>query len=150
MPSLRTVSRQEASAAIAQLMPNILRGVQLDFFLNRRVTQTQLLVLLAIHGHGRCCMGTLADNLHVRMPTATGIVDRLVRLGFVRRFPCPEDRRQVLVDVTPKGLEFIRAFQSVIRRRWEEVLRLLTPQQLTAFHHAIQSLQTQMQPRSPT
>ncbi|PIQ84793.1 MAG: hypothetical protein COV75_00705 [Candidatus Omnitrophica bacterium CG11_big_fil_rev_8_21_14_0_20_63_9] len=148
MTTTRTVNRHEASLAISQLMPSILRGVQLDFFINRKITQTQLLVLMAIHGHGRCCMGTLAENLHVRMPTATGIVGRLVRSGFVHRFPCAEDRRQVLVELTPKGREFIYAFQSVIRRRWEEVLRLLNPQELAAFHHAIQRLHTQMQPRS--
>lgn len=148
MTATRSVTRHEVSLAISQLMPSILRGVQLDFFINRKITQTQLLVLMAIHGHGRCCMGTLADNLHVRMPTTTGIVGRLVRAGFVRRMPSVEDRRQVIVEVTPKGRDFIRAFQAVIRRRWEEVLRLLSPEELAAFHHAIRSLHTQMQPRS--
>jgi DNA-binding MarR family transcriptional regulator len=119
-------SLQEVSLAVARLMPNIIRGVQLDFFVKRRVTQTQLLLMLAIHAYARCSMGMLARSLHVSLPTVSGIVDRLSRDGYVRRLPHPSDRRQILVEVTAKGQTFIKDFQSVIRHRWEEVLRPLS------------------------
>jgi DNA-binding MarR family transcriptional regulator len=135
------ISRQQVSRAIARLMPNIIRGVQLDFFLTKGVTQTQFLVLMAIHAERRCAMGQLARTLHVRMPTATGIIDRLVRMGHVRRFPHPEDRRHVLIALTAKGQVFIRQFQDVIRHRWEEVLRSLSPMELAMFHQVITKLQ---------
>jgi DNA-binding MarR family transcriptional regulator len=136
---------QQVSSTVAQLMPNIIRGVQLDFFLKRRVTQTQLLMMLAIHAYSRCTMGTLARSMHVSMPTVSGVVDRLARAGFIRRFPHPEDRRQVLVELTAKGHTFIRDFQGIIRRRWEEVLRTLAPRELETFHGVIQKLQTILQ-----
>jgi DNA-binding MarR family transcriptional regulator len=138
------VSRSQVSIAIAQLMPRIIQGIQLDFFVKRGVTQTQFLVLVAIHAAGRCPMGTLARNLHVQMPTATGIVNRLVRAGYVRRTPDPEDRRQVLVGLTDKGRAFIHAFQGVIRSRWEEVLKVLTPKELEAFYRVIRQLTGQL------
>jgi len=138
-------SRQQVSQAVAQLMPNIIRGVQLDFFVKRGVTQTQFLVLMAIQAYQRCTMGSLARNMHVSMPTATGIVDRLVRAGYVRRHPAPEDRRQVVVELTAKGQTFIQQFQAVVRRRWEEVLRSLAPQELATFHRVITKLQAQLQ-----
>lgn len=142
---MSTVTRAQVSAAIAQLMPRIIRGVQLDFFVKHGTTQTQFLVLVAIHGYGRCTMGTLARSLHVRMPTATGIISRLVRDGFVQRFPHQQDRRQVIVTLTPKGQAFIRDFQAVIRRRWEEVLKSLGPAELGGFYHAITTLRQQLQ-----
>jgi DNA-binding MarR family transcriptional regulator len=138
------IRRQHVSHAIAQLMPNIIRGVQLDFFVKRTVTQTQFVVLIAIHGYGRCTMGMLARNMHVKMPTTSGIVDRLVRAGYVRRFPHPEDRRQVMVELTAKGQAFIRQFQAVIRRRWEEVLRSLNSDELQMFHRVITKLTQQL------
>lgn len=134
------LTRAEVSRAIAELMPRILQGIQLDFFVKRGVTQTQFLVLIAIHGYARCTMGTLARNMHVRMPTATGIVTRLVRSGLVRRSADPEDRRQVIVELTAKGRSFIEQFQAVVRRRWEEVLTSIGPQELRAFHHVITKL----------
>lgn len=139
-----TLTRERVSQAVAQLMPRIIQGVQLDFFVRRRVTQTQFVVLIAIHSYGRCTMGALARNLHVRMPTATGIVDRLARGGYVRRVPHPTDRRQVMVELTTKGRDFIRQFQSVVRRRWQEVLDGLTTRELEAFYDVITKLQTQL------
>ena len=95
------VTKRRLSSAIAELMPGIMRGVRLDFFVQKGVTQTQFVVLAAILAGRRSTMGALAKSLHVRMPTMTGIVDRLVRAGYVRRSTDPHDRRQVAVEVTP-------------------------------------------------
>lgn len=143
---MKTIGRKEVSQAVARLMPNIIRGVSIDFFVRRGVTQTQFLVLLAVHSYGRCTMGTLARNMRVRMPTATGIIDRLVRDGFVRRSPCPEDRRQVFVELTPKGRDFIRQFQRVVQRRWEDVLKILGSGELEAFFRIVTKLREKLQP----
>src|SRR3989338_237164 len=142
----RTPALQDVSLAVARLMPNIIRGVQLDFFVKRRVTQTQLLLMLAVHAYARCTMGTLARSLHVSLPTASGIVDRLFVSGYVRRLPHPSDRRQILVEVTAKGQAFIRDFQSVIRHRWEEVLRPLSSVERRAFYEIVTKLRGHLQP----
>ena len=139
------LSLPEVSLAVARLMPNIIRGVQLDFFVKRRVTQTQLLLMLAVHAYGRCSMGMLARSLHVSLPTVSGIVDRLSRDGYVRRLPHPSDRRQILVEVTAKGQAFIRDFQSVIRHRWEEVLRPLSSAERRAFYEIVTKLRGHLQ-----
>ncbi|MBI4353971.1 MAG: winged helix DNA-binding protein, partial [Candidatus Omnitrophica bacterium] len=70
---------------------------------------------------------------------------RLSRAGYVRRLPCATDRRQVLVQLTPKGEQFIRDFQSVIRRRWEDVLRLLSARELASFHQVVTKLTASLQ-----
>jgi len=127
-------------------MPNIIRGIQLDFFVKRGVTQTQFLVLVAIRAYGRCTMSALAKSLHVSMPTVTGIVDRLVRDGHVRRLPSSEDRRQVIVELTRSGQAFFEQFAAIVRRRWEEVLRSLAPRELEAFYHVVTKLREQLQP----
>lgn len=129
-------------------MPNIIRGVQLDFFAQRQVTQTQMLILVALHALGRCTMSQLARNFHISLPTATGLVDRLARPGYVRRFPNPEDRRQVMVALTAKGQTFFREFQAVIQHRWEEVLQVLSAHELTAYHRIITKL-TETLERAP-
>jgi DNA-binding MarR family transcriptional regulator len=139
------LTRKEVSLAIAQLMPSIIQGVQLDFFVKRGVTQTQFLVLIAIHSYRRATMGTLTRNLRVSLPTTSGIVDRLARAGYVRRLPHPEDRRQVIVETTAKGREFITQFQAVIRHRWEEVLKALEPRELSAFYRVVSRLREQLQ-----
>ena len=141
-----TATRRQLSYAIAELMPNIIRGVQLDFFLRGGVTQTQLLVLLSVHAARQATMSELADGLHVTMPTVTGIVKRLVRDGHLQRVSSPSDRRQVVVRLTEKGQSFIRDFQAVIRRRWNDVLRSLSAEERGAFYRVVVKLTTRLQP----
>jgi DNA-binding MarR family transcriptional regulator len=149
-PSLASsVTRKDASLAVAQLMPQIMRGIQLEFFVRRGVTQTQFLLMAAIRAYGRCAMGTLARNLHITMPTASGIVDRLVRSGMLRRITLPEDRRRVVVELTARGDAFFRDFESVIRRRWEEVLISLDADELHAFHDVMTKLRERLQTENP-
>ena len=138
-------SRKEVSRAVAGLMPYILRGMQLDFFIQQGVTQTQFLMLSSIRAYARCTMGTLARNLHISMPTASGIVERLVRAGFVRRVPQQEDRRQVVVELTEKAQRFFREFEMIVRHRWEEALLSLEPEELAAFHDVITKLRARLQ-----
>ena len=140
------IQRRDVSAAVAQLMPHIVRGTQLEFFVRRGVTQTQFLVLMSIHAYHECTMGRLARNLHVQMPTASGIVSRLFRAGYVHRAADPSDRRQVVVRLSPKGKAFVAEFQRVIRQRWDDVLAPLASHELSAFHRILTKLHAQLEP----
>ena len=138
-------TRRDVSLAVARLMPHIMRGVQLEFFVKRGITQTQFLMMASIRAYARCTMSTLARNLHISMPTASGIVERLVRAGYVRRVPQSEDRRQVVVELTAKAQAFFHDFETVVRRRWEEVLIPLEPAELAAFYGVITKLRERLQ-----
>lgn len=45
---------------------------------------------------------------------ATGLVDRLEKLGYVQRLHAAEDRRKVMVQITRKGLELVNRLRDVI------------------------------------
>ena len=139
------LTRQDVSQAWARFMPAMIRGVQLDFFVKKGVTQTQFLILMAIHGGGEWTMGRLARIFHVSMPTVSGIVDRLAHAGYLRRRSGTADRRQVVVELTAKGRGFIEQFETVMRRRWEDVLRSLTLRDLQAFHDVVVKLRSHLQ-----
>lgn len=145
MNKISRLSVKDVSLGIAQLMPNIIRGVQIDFFANRAITQTQFLMIVAVHAYGRCRMSTLAKNMKIKMPTATGIADRLEKAGYVHRFSEPHDRRVVMLELTSNGKGFIAEFKNVMRRRWEEVLGILNKEELNAFHQAITKLKDDLQ-----
>lgn len=49
----------------------------------------------------------LADRANVTRATMTGLVDTLERDGFVKREHAPDDRRMMLVRLTPVGTSFI-------------------------------------------
>ena len=139
------VTRQDLSFAIAQLMPRIIQGIQLEFLVKRSITQTQFVVLVAIHSTGRCPMSALAKNMHVSLPTMSGIVDRLVRAGYIRRVEDLQDRRQVVIELVRKGEQIIEQFQSVVARRWQEVLQSLDPVDVDAFYQVVSKLKNALQ-----
>src|SRR5262245_39551156 len=54
-----------------------------------------------IDQHGRITAGDLAKELRLSTGAVTTLVDRLERAGYARRLPDPNDRRRVLIEVTP-------------------------------------------------
>jgi len=61
--------------------------------------------------------GTLATQTHVTSGTMTTRVDRLLERGFVTRFPDQNDRRGVLVALTPAGQSGVDgAFKDLLER----------------------------------
>ncbi len=89
--------------------------------------------LLAIKGApgGHVTIGVLAERLGIRHNTAVELINRLIANGFVERRQNPEDRRQVLIDLT-SGAEHILAKLSLAHRNELEKLapllrKLLAP-----------------------
>lgn len=141
---MASINRTVVSAAVAQLMPQVIQGVQLDFLSNRAITQTQFFVLVAIHSYGRCPMTVLSRNMKVSMPTISGIVDRLVKGDFIRRVDDPNDRRQVVVELTAKGKQLILQFQSSVSLRWQDVLKSLNDEELKNFYQVVTKLKNSL------
>jgi DNA-binding MarR family transcriptional regulator len=64
-------------------------------------------------------MSEIAKNLHVTMPAATGVVDRLIREGFALRYNDQNDRRIIRVKITKKGENIVKK----IHRQRKEMIR---------------------------
>lgn len=60
-------------------------------------------LLLAVRGQGQPSIRVLAERLQIQHHSAVEAVDRLVERGLVLRSKAPSDRRQVLVQLTPRG-----------------------------------------------
>lgn len=133
-------NRKKTAISISHLMPNIIQGAHLGVLASRMVTQSQFLILLSIHARGMCAMSHLAVHMKVSLPTMSGMVDRLVKAGYLKRMYKPEDRRLIMVELTPMGQDFLNEFKGIITKRWETVLLALTDQEVDAFHHIIVKL----------
>jgi DNA-binding MarR family transcriptional regulator len=60
-------------------------------------------------------VGALAVAAGVSGPTATRALDALARNGFVARSPCPDDRRSVLIELSPSGQRAVQAKRKEVR-----------------------------------
>jgi DNA-binding MarR family transcriptional regulator len=82
------------------------------------VQQGQLLCVLMAQPYG---MGELGATLGLEKSSLTGLIDRAVRRGFVRREPDPDDRRAVQVILTTEGRELAEEFYGTACRRVDEL-----------------------------
>jgi len=65
------------------------------------INRTDARAIDVIHQYGRITAGELAKELRVSTGAVTAVVDRLERAGYARRVDDADDRRRVLIEVTP-------------------------------------------------
>jgi DNA-binding MarR family transcriptional regulator len=76
------------------------------------LTPPQFVALFALAHHGEARpMSDLTNVVLLDPPTMTGVIDRLEKGGLVERTRTDTDRRVVLVQVTPAGINVVRQVQ---------------------------------------
>jgi DNA-binding MarR family transcriptional regulator len=92
--------------------------------------QWRVLVLAA---EGDCNVSAVAEDLGVHMSNATRTCDRLVRAGLLERRRTDQDRRQVLLVLSPAGHRLYDAAMAYRRRRVEELMVHMEPEDRAAL-----------------
>ena len=85
-------------------------------------------------------MSRLAEMLDVSFSAATGLIDRIEERGFVERIRVPEDRRVVLVRITPAGRQMLDDVETARTEIIGRVLDQLDPSQLDGVATAMAAL----------
>ena len=118
---------------VSTLMPNIIRKIVFEFFQSCDIPQAQLFVLMNLFEKGPRRFTDLVSDLQVSAPTMTGIVDRMEQGSFVKRMPDPNDRRAILVHLTPGGDKVAQKLRAVAVDRWATILDKLSPKDAKSF-----------------
>jgi len=93
-------------------------------------TVAQLRILLLLHLQDSARMSSIASELGIALPTATGIVDNLVKKELVLRDADPNDRRVVICKLSPAGQLFINKIWVSGQSQMEKLLDGLSLEQL--------------------
>jgi DNA-binding MarR family transcriptional regulator len=99
------------------------------------------LVLGQLRDHGPMSPSELGERLIVTRATVTGLLDSLERRGFIRRSANPADRRGLLVEITPRGLEVVQQVRTIIHRNETAWMRVLSDEELRAYIALLQRIQ---------
>jgi DNA-binding MarR family transcriptional regulator len=79
-----------------------------------------------LEGHAGLRMTELSRRLLVRLPSATGVIDRLVRDGLVSRTALPQDLRVKQISLTDQGRQRVLKVLEVHDHQIAKVLSGLT------------------------
>ena len=99
-------------------------------WLSSDLTLAQLRVLVVLHIQGDSRMSDIASALEIALPTATNIVDKLVKRGFILREADVRDRRLVFCRLSIEGKELINKLWRSGQFQMENLLEGLTSEQL--------------------
>jgi DNA-binding MarR family transcriptional regulator len=120
-----------------EAMLNVLRTADLlavgfdRLFRRHKLTNSQYNVLRILRGEGQPLpCSEIASRLINRMPDITRLVDRLVEAGLAHRTRTGEDRRLVLIEITPAGLQMLAQLDDPVAKLHRDQLGHLSDQEL--------------------
>ena len=94
---------------------------------------TDLHCINIIENSGGLTAGELAAQAGLTSGAVTGVIDRLERAGYARRVRDPDDRRRVLVELTPEAFAGAGDFYGAQAALSERMYRRYSEEQLELF-----------------
>lgn len=114
----------EFAERMNQILPEIMKGFarrQNNEVYKGKITLPQLLILELLRHQGAFKMTDLAKHMKVSTAASTGIVDRLVRQGYVQRSSDRDDRRVIKIQLNAKGAELLKR---IVQQRTQLVTKI--------------------------
>jgi DNA-binding MarR family transcriptional regulator len=97
-------------------------------------------VLRFVHEHKNPSMRDIAQHLEIRAPSATALVNQLVRGAYLTRHYDESDRRQVRISVTKKAERAIDDILSKRKRVLEALLHSLSDKDHADIQRVLQKM----------
>jgi DNA-binding MarR family transcriptional regulator len=104
------------------------------------LSTTQVKSLFCIVENERISSKKLADMLFVTPANVTGIVDKLIEQGFVRRVENSEDRRVVFLETTDEGKKLIANLEQMATEHTAKMLSGLSGEELNHLYLGMAAL----------
>ena len=135
-----SISISEFADRLDEIVPVMMKGFarhQVSELYKGKVTLPQFLILDFLNRESEAMMTDLARFMEVTTAAMTGLVDRLVKYGYVLRGVEPGDRRIIKIKLTAKGKDLvekvnyqrrqvvIKVFGKISERDRENYLRIL-------------------------
>lgn len=99
------------------------------------VSFPQFFLLTYLSSEEYLTMSDIAKKMGHSTAAATGLVDRLEKLGYVERVHAAEDRRKIMVRITRKGEQLVSRMRSEIASDLAGILAGMDEDQADSVEH---------------
>lgn len=111
--------------------------------LNRdNISFAQFFLLGYLATSGDMTMTDIARKMGHSTAAATGLVDRLEKLGLMERTHAIDDRRKVMVRITTKGIELVNRLRGELQQQIAEAMNVTAAPNAESFMTAYQTMDT--------
>jgi DNA-binding MarR family transcriptional regulator len=118
---------------VVRVIPQVMRTIGAErHFLGHTMPPAHLRLLTILASHP-CNLSELAVRHAVSLPTMSNSISVLVERGWVNRVSSLDDRRQVLLELTPDGRAVLVEIKSRAEARVAEALEKLSSDDLASL-----------------
>ena len=86
-------------------------------------------ILVCLYRNGKMTMKDIANCIHRTKPTVTVLVDKLEKLGYLKRETSDEDSRSTNIVLTQKGKDFQATFEKISEELNKMLYKNLSPEE---------------------
>lgn len=126
------ITPHQCAVTVMDIVPAVIRYLRAEMRQQSQsvLTLTQLRVLGFLRRHPQASLSDVADYLDVTRSTMSTMIDRLVQRGLVDRTEDPQERRRVIISLTPIGQEHFQHVSDATSTKVADALTRLSPSQL--------------------
>lgn len=135
VPHNERVSPDAVAAELLEVVPAVMDAVRCAMrrHVGEELSVPQFRCLNYVAQDPGCTVSAVAAFLGVKLPTASAMVDRLVKAGAIELCADPHDRRRARLEVTPSGAEQLRHIGAQAHTDLSHSLALCDSQELLAL-----------------
>lgn len=97
-------------------------------------------ILVCLYKNGKMTMKDIADYIHRTKPTVTVLVDKLEKLGYLKREISEKDSRYTNIVLTKKGENFKATFEKISNDLNEYLLKNISEKEVQILEELLQKL----------
>jgi DNA-binding MarR family transcriptional regulator len=122
----------EMSGILPLLLREVIRKHEM-VKLGRELTPSDIAIIDLLNERGACRMTLIASMLNLTMGAVTGIIDKMVASGLVKRERSSSDRRVVKVILLKKGQEVAKRVKKMRRDVTNEIYAVLSEKEKQTY-----------------
>src|SRR5437764_670613 len=133
--------------ADAEKLADIITVLQRRFLMNLskelargKVSFAQYCLLGFLSQDGVLSMSEIAKKMGHTTAAATGLIDRLESLGYVKRAHSTSDRRKIMVQITKEGASLVARIRQDVTNNILKIFERLSPAERDAWLHIYEKI----------
>lgn len=95
--------------------------------------------------HGAITMSQIANELYIKLPTASSLIDRLIETKYVKRIDDKSDRRIIKIDLTKKGRQILTTTMKAKTKKVKFILDKLSAEEKKSLISIMKNLHKKLE-----
>jgi len=142
-PTSADLTSEQCAAKLMETIPSVMQFFRAEMRRNSSLLSVpQFRTLAFLSRYPGASLSQLAEHLGVTRATASALTERLVQRDLVKRTEHPQERRQVVLNLTQSGAEHLEKARAMTRDKTAYLLNSLTPEQLDLLMQGLTVLGT--------